>query len=52
MSPYHHHEKITNEQIKEWYNKASLNKFNVFDDYNKIILQLCRKLLEGSDDEK
>tara|TARA_A100001515_G_C4444033_1_gene167946 strand:+ start:388 stop:546 length:159 start_codon:yes stop_codon:yes gene_type:complete len=50
LSPYHSHEEITNEQIKEWYSKASLNKFNVFDDYNKIILQLCRKLLEGADD--
>jgi hypothetical protein len=51
LSPYHSYEEITKEQIKEWYNKASLNKFNVFDDYNKIILQLCRKILKGGEDD-
>jgi hypothetical protein len=46
VSPYHEHEEISNEQIKQWYEKACFNKFNVFDDCNKIILQLCRTIMK------
>ena len=54
MSPYHEHENISDEQIEQWYKKACLNNFNIFDDYNKIILQLCRKIIKerkNNDDE-
>mgnify|MGYP001296390396 FL=1 len=46
MSPYHAYENISDEQLKEWHQKACLNKFNVFDDYNKVIVQLCRELIK------
>ncbi len=54
MSPYHEPSELSDDQIKEWYKKACLGKFNVFDDYNKIILQLCRKIMEkeGKNDKR
>lgn len=46
MSPYHVDENIDIQQVEKWFKKASLNKFNVFDNYNKVILRLCKALLE------
>jgi len=54
VSPYYAHENISDEQLKEWYKKACLNKFNIFDDYNKVIVYLCRELIkerEKNDDK-
>ncbi len=46
MSPYHAYEDISDEQLEEWFRKACLNEFNVFDDYNKVIVHLCRELIK------
>ncbi len=46
MSPYHEDESVSRQEIEEWLRKASLNRFNIFDNYNKIILRLCKALLE------
>ncbi len=45
MSPYYEDHSISKEQVEEWLKKASLNQFNVFDNYNQVILRLCKTLL-------
>ncbi len=49
MSPYHQDESTNLQQVEEWLKKASLNQFNIFDNYNKIILRLCKALLKEWD---
>jgi hypothetical protein len=52
VSPYHEDESVSKQDVEEWLRKASLNKFNIFNNYNKIILRLCKTLLKewNSDD--
>ena len=46
VSPYYEDESISKQEVEKWLKKASLNKFNIFDNYNKIILRLCKTLLK------
>lgn len=46
MSPYYQDESIDIEQVEEWLKKSSLGQFNVFDNYNKVILRLCKALMK------
>jgi hypothetical protein len=39
-------EEVPNDLAREWLNKASRNKMNIFCDRNKIIVLLCRALLK------
>jgi len=45
-------EDITKEQVEEWKNKANCRQFNIFNDTNRIIVLLCRKLLKMMKERK
>ena len=52
MSPYYEDHSIDKKQVEEWLKRASLNKINIYDNYNQIILRLCKTLLkEWSNDD-
>ncbi len=38
---------LTEEDIRVWLKKASLRQFNIFDDQNAIIKELCIALLKS-----
>jgi hypothetical protein len=45
-------EDITREEIEEWKNKANCRELNIFDDTNRIIVLLCRKVLKLMKEQK
>ena len=45
-------EEITKEQIEEWKDKANCRQFNIFNDTNRIIVLLCRKILKLMKEQK
>ena len=45
-------EEITKEQIEEWKNKANCRQLNIFNDTNRIIVLLCRKILKMMKEQK
>ncbi len=38
-------EELDEEQVRKWLAQSSLNKINVFIDYNRVIKTLCKALL-------
>jgi len=40
------HETLDRDKVEKWLKDASLGKLNIFHDRNKIIVLLCRELLE------
>ena len=45
-------EEVAEEQVEEWKRKANCREFNIFDDTNKIIVLLCRKILKLMKEQK
>ena len=45
-------EDVTKEQIEEWKNKANCRQLNIFNDTNRIIVLLCRKILKLMKEQK
>tara|TARA_B100000678_G_C17885568_1_gene373185 strand:- start:248 stop:412 length:165 start_codon:yes stop_codon:yes gene_type:complete len=45
-------EDITREEIEEWKRKANCRQLNIFNDTNRIIVLLCRKLLKMMKERK
>jgi len=41
------HTELTDEQIRDWMDRAAIREINIFDDHNQIIKVLCRALLEA-----
>ena len=41
------HTALTDEQIRDWMDRAAVREINIFDDHNQIIKVLCRALLEA-----